>query len=273
MEWKSVMTHGGDYAELYEVSRDKIVRRKETGYELSKFKRNGKGSEYVGLTANGLTRSVRVDTIHYLSFGGLEEKDLDGEAWVGIKGYEDSYQVSNMGRVRSLYRTFEQTHPDVGVYSRFAKGKLLSLGRTNGNGYHIAQIRSGYDDEATGNDYIHILVAKHFIPNVFNKPTVNHINGDKSDNRVVNLEWATQKEQVAHAIEHNLGGLLEKRKLCALRGEDNPLAKTNSKDAKLIYDLAIKGDKTMPAIAKQFGVTTAMVKSIKYKKSWVHIHK
>lgn len=104
------------------------------------------------------------------------------EIWKDVKGYEGLYQVSNLGRVKSLIRN-----------------KVLSpLNRQHG--YQAVQLH-GKGGNARGfkSFSIHRLVAEAFIPNPENKPEVNHINEDKSDNRVENLEWMTHQENSAHA--------------------------------------------------------------------------
>lgn len=68
---------------------------------------------------------------------------------------------------------------------------------TKDNGYKFLRL---YKDKKGSSVYVHRLVAIAFLPNPENKRTVNHINGDKSDNRVENLEWATHGENNAHAI-------------------------------------------------------------------------
>jgi hypothetical protein len=79
------------------------------------------------------------------------------------------------------------------VYSMLYK-RAMKL-QTNQNGYKLIQFSV---NKAKKNYYIHQLVAKHFIPNPTNKPFVNHINGNKTDNKVSNLEWVTQSENTQH---------------------------------------------------------------------------
>lgn len=97
------------------------------------------------------------------------------EIWKDIVGYEGLYQVSNLGNVKSLN------------YRGTGKEKVISL--TNKAGYYLVSLkRTLYR--------VHRLVALAFIPNPENKPFVDHINGIRSDNRVENLRWCTNKENI-----------------------------------------------------------------------------
>lgn len=111
---------------------------------------------------------------------------LSQEVWVDIVGYEGLYQVSNMGRVKSLN------------YCRRGYAKILRL-RTTGTckdkRYKVSLYKNGTEEVYL----VHRLVAKTFIPNPANKRTVNHIDGDPANNKVCNLEWATSSENNLHA--------------------------------------------------------------------------
>lgn len=118
------------------------------------------------------------------------------EIWKDIKGFEGYYQVSNMGNVRSLDRTVRHKNHS----SRFIKGKILKPG-TETCGYSFVCLTKN-----TKRVYarVHRLVADAFIENKQKKHEVNHIDGNKQNNQVSNLEYATHSENMQHAVKTGL---------------------------------------------------------------------
>jgi hypothetical protein len=116
--------------------------------------------------------------------------------WIDISGYDGVYQVSRSGIVRSLDRISVSSN---GVIRR-DYGRILSQSK-NPKGYMYVNLsKNGY----TRGHLVHRLVAQTFLLNDMMKPQVNHIDGNKQNNCVSNLEWATELENISHAFENNL---------------------------------------------------------------------
>lgn len=117
------------------------------------------------------------------------------EFWKDIKGYEGLYQVSDTGRIKSLQR-----HRKNHTKTQIVKEKIKNT-RKDPQGYLLLDL---YKDNKPKTIRVHRLVAETFIPNPENKETVNHMDGDKENNDVENLEWASFKEQNNHIYEKKL---------------------------------------------------------------------
>lgn len=166
------------------------------------------------------------------------------EKWVAVKGYEGLYEVSNFGKVKSL-RKISGTC--------FRKERELSLNRLSKDGYVRIALTKNYKVCETK---MHRIVAEHFIPNPLGKETVNHIDGNKLNNRVDNLEWADRHEQLVHAYNHKLKN--------PVRGCLNVSAKLTQQDVEYIrknYKRQSTESGTV-ALAKKFGVTNVVIGNV-----------
>lgn len=175
--------------------------------------------------------------------------NLDGEVWKDIIGYEGFYMVSNFGRVKSLYRQYKTKSCLVTTYER-----LMKLGI---NDYYIFKTAStGVLKTIT----VHRAIAQCFIPNPDNKPCVNHIDGNKLNNSIENLEWVTFKENTVHGVEN---GLI---KIC---GENCHFAKLTEKQVIEIY---ISKEPTRD-LAIRYMVNDETIRKIKTGVNWKRITK
>jgi hypothetical protein len=161
------------------------------------------------------------------------------EMWLPIKSWEGLYEISNKGRVKSL-----------------RKNILLKEIEDN-YGYLVIHLRNSPLSKIYK---IHRLVAEAFIPNPFNKRTVNHIDLNKKNNNINNLEWSTHLENNNHAIDN---GVLNHN------GVFNGRAKLNDFEVREIIEL--KGLKTQKEIAKIYHVSKSLIGYIVNRKNWKHI--
>lgn len=132
------------------------------------------------------------------------------EIWKDCKGFEGYYEVSNLGRVR---RKLTQTIYKDGRIANFSQTILKSTPNKKGYDRVYLSVKSKKYTKS-----IHRLVALTFIENPFNKETVNHINLNKKDNRVTNLEWMTNKENMRHAFDNGVYKERDKYTIRNLRG-------------------------------------------------------
>ena len=168
------------------------------------------------------------------------------EEWRPITGYEGVYEVSSLGRVR-----------------RIASGQGATAGRVltekkATNGYrHVDLSKSDYKIRHR----IHRLVAYAFIgPPPTPRHGVNHIDGDKTNNRPSNIEWATQSENVSHAYKLGLNPGPD------VKGAKNPRAKLTPAQVEEIK--ALRGVEGARVLARRFGVSRSAIQFIHQGKHW-----
>lgn len=178
------------------------------------------------------------------------------EIWKDISGYEGYYRVSNFGRVYSV--------PRLNSLGNRCGGKYLSIrkiGCKKGQKpyYQVCLCMLGVNT----NVKLHRLVAEAFIPNPYNKEEVNHIDGDKSNNNVSNLEWVTHKENCLHSHKY-----LERNVSTGVNHGRNVLSE---QDVEQIYN-RIKNLKrsqfNAAELSREFGCDGRAILNIYRKEAW-----
>lgn len=169
------------------------------------------------------------------------------EIWLDIKEFEGCYQISSEGRVRSLDRFV-----NCNTGKKFIKGIILKPVK-DPNGYAHVSLQNGKIKKTAK---IHILVSKHFLKEIENKPEINHIDGNKLNNKLSNLEYCSRKENEEHC--YALG--LKKT------GENRVNAKLTFETAKFIKESY--GTLTAKQLADMFKVSESTVWHCAKGRTW-----
>ena len=157
--------------------------------------------------------------------------DFYEEIWRNIEGYEGLYQISNIGRVKSLDRKFWN-----GYTWCNKKGQMITINKKR----NYSEVRLCKDGKPK-NHSVHRLVAFAFIEGYFEGAEVDHINTKKKDNRVVNLRWCTRKENCNNELTKKNNSEAQKG---LQAGENNPMyGKHHNEEAKSKISKANKGRK------------------------------
>jgi hypothetical protein len=175
------------------------------------------------------------------------------EIWKDIPNYEGLYQVSSLGRVKSLERRVKNKDS-----FRKVRERILSS-NDNGSGYLCVQLSRKLKRE---NLLIHRLVAICFVKNPKNLPIINHKDGVKTNNAPENLEWCTQMDNIVHSI---------KNKLVDQKGEKHHSSKLKKEDVIKIRELYKKNHLGYAKIGLLFNVSWGCVRNIVKRKTWNHV--
>jgi hypothetical protein len=172
------------------------------------------------------------------------------EIWKPVPEWENLYEVSNLGNLRSVSRT---------IRNRYYEGQLLKL-ISGKSGYMYASLKDRSNDRQCL-ALAHRLIAKVFIPNPDNKPQVNHIDGNKSNIGTTNLEWCTVSENAIHAFKTGLRR--------GKRGTESHLALLDEQAVRFIkineYNLPQK------ILSQIVGISESQVHRIINNKRWKHV--
>lgn len=194
------------------------------------------------------------DVREYLLISGWEN-----EVWVKVPMF-DGYEISNYARVRSLSRDVSINRKGWTKVKR--EGRILKQ-YPDGSGYVKVILRL---NKVSKNMVVHRLMCMAFkgMPENYKQLNVNHIDGNKKNNLIENLEWCTAKENKRHAAKNNM--------VYRPCGEKCPFSKLKQSDVIAIRMAAKNGKVNRKEIAKEFNTTAGNVWLILRNKTWTHLN-
>lgn len=166
---------------------------------------------------------------------------------ISVSGYEGLYTIDELGRIYSAKK-------------QGSRGGEISSSISTDGYCRVRLCKCGIHHTYL----LHRLVAQHFIENPENKPCVNHIDGDKTNNSVTNLEWCTYSENMQHAVRKGLNATPN------LTGELHPQSKLTVELVKEIRARYTGGEKPT-ILAKEYGVTKEQIYNIIHFKHWRNV--
>ena len=180
------------------------------------------------------------------------------EVWKPIEGYEGYYEVSNLGRVQGLDRTVQQGMRRLAVAQRVLKPWIKDQ-----KYLFVTLCHDGPSIRAR----VHQLVAAAFLGLRPDGLQINHLDGNKKNNHVGNLEYVTPSENIRHAV--NVLGTI--RRYPVRRGEDSYSAKLSKDDVLVIRSRYLAGNVTQCQLAQEFGVGQNAISSVVNNRTWKHV--
>lgn len=168
------------------------------------------------------------------------------EKWVEIDGWNGKYLISNFGRMKSIGGKFSTKHPD----------GYITDGSVDVVGYRVVTMRK---PGKRAQKRIHSLVANAFLVRPLGSECINHIDGNKMNNHVDNLEWTTLRENCMHAIRIGM--------IHHLKGERHPMSKLCESQVLKMRELRASG-MTYSELGKAFGVSRRQASDVVRGVNW-----
>lgn len=176
------------------------------------------------------------------------------EIWKNIIGFEGLYEISNLGKIKSIKRKCPSKNGLRTVPEKIMKTKL------DKDGYEVINLAKN-----GGKIYIsiHRLLGIAFIPNPLNLPQINHIDGIKTNNKLENLEWVTEKENIQHAFKTGLS--------ISVKGEKRAFSKLTDEKVKEIREIYSKGGISLKKLGILYKVAPETLNRAIHRKTWKHV--